>query len=283
VSVPPSLQRPAEVRRIELPAPSGPLAALMGEPPPGVAPRPDVLLVPGYTGSKEDFLPILAPLARAGHRATAIDLRGQYESAGPDDPAAYTVDALAKDVAAVLASLGGGVHLVGHSFGGLVTRRAVTTGSRPLSLTLLGSGPAALGGHRAAIVELMRPVIAEGGVAAIAEASAALDREDPKMAGVPAEVTDFLRNRWLAASPAGVLTMGAELVTAVDEVDALAATGVPTFVVHGEADDAWSPAVQRAMAERLGAGYAVVPGAVHSPACEAPGPLVEILLGLWSG
>jgi pimeloyl-ACP methyl ester carboxylesterase len=152
-----------------------------------------------------------------------------------------------------------------------------------LSLTLLGSGPAALTGHRADIVALMRPVIIEQGVSAIAEASAALDRADPKMAGVPVEVTDFLRDRWLAASPAGLLTMGAELVSAPDEVDALTATGVATFVVHGAADDAWLPAEQRAMAERLGAGYAVVPGAVHSPACEAPEALVEILLGLWSG
>jgi pimeloyl-ACP methyl ester carboxylesterase len=266
-----------------VPAASGPLAALVGEPPPGVSRRPDVLLVPGYTGSKEDFLPVLAPLARAGHRAVAIDLRGQHESTGPDDATAYTIDALAKDVAAVHASLSGPAHLVGHSFGGLVTRRAVIEGLRPLSLTLLGSGPAALTGHRADIVELMRPVIIEEGVGAIAEASAALDRQDPKMAGVPVEVTDFLRDRWLAASPAGLLTMGTELVSATDDVDALTATGVSTFVVHGAADDAWLPAEQRAMAERLGAGYAVVPGAVHSPACEAPEALVDILIRLWSG
>jgi pimeloyl-ACP methyl ester carboxylesterase len=267
---------------VDLPAASGTLAALVGEPPAGVTRRPDVLLVPGYSGSKEDFLPILAPLARAGHRATAIDLRGQYESPGPDDEDVYTISALAKDVAAVLAALGGSTHLVGHSFGGLVARRTVIDGLRPLSLTLLGSGPAALEGHRAAIVELMRPLIIEEGVEAIADASAALDREDPKMAGVPVEVTDFLRARWLASSPTALLTMGVELMSAVDEVDSLAGTGVPTFVVHGEADDAWTPAEQRVMAERLGAGYAVVPGAVHSPACEAPEGLVEILLGWWS-
>ena len=31
------------------------------------------LLVAGFTGSKEDFAPLLAPLARAGVRAVAID------------------------------------------------------------------------------------------------------------------------------------------------------------------------------------------------------------------
>src|SRR4029079_15497760 len=98
-----------------------------------------VLLVPGYTGSKEDFLPILGPLARAGHPTVAIALPGQHESGGPEDAAAYTISALAKDVADVLARLGGPAHLVGHSFGGLVCRRVVLDGARPLTLTLLGS------------------------------------------------------------------------------------------------------------------------------------------------
>jgi pimeloyl-ACP methyl ester carboxylesterase len=64
---------------------AGPLAALdtgTG------ATRGTALLVAGYTGSKEDFAPLLAPLADAGLRAVAIDQRGQYESPGPDDPAA---------------------------------------------------------------------------------------------------------------------------------------------------------------------------------------------------
>jgi pimeloyl-ACP methyl ester carboxylesterase len=283
VSVPPSLRLEPEVRPGRLPAPSGDLAALVGEPPAGTPPRAPVLLVPGYTGSKEDFLPVLAPLARAGHRALAVDLRGQHESTGDDDPALYTIEALAKDVAGALASLGRPAHLAGHSFGGLVARRAVLDGTRPLSLTLVGSGPGGLGGNRAAIVGMMRSVITEGGLAAIADASAALDRENPRMVGLPAEVIDFLRRRWLASSPTGLLVMGDELVTAADEVDALvaAADGLPLLVVHGEADDAWTPAEQRSMAHRLGARYAVVPGSVHSPACEAPAAFVTTLLDFW--
>jgi pimeloyl-ACP methyl ester carboxylesterase len=263
-----------------VPAASGDLAALVGEPPAGVAPREPVLLVPGYTGSKEDFLPALAPLARAGHRAVAVDLRGQYESTGPDDPSAYSLEALAKDVTVLLASLGGDAHLVGHSFGGLVVRRAVSNGARPRTLALVGSGPAALGGKRAEIVRLMALLLddPDAGVAAIADASAALDREDPRMAGVPTEVVDFLRARWLANSPIGLRVMGEELINAADEVDALVAAQLPTLVVHGEADDAWPPAEQRAMAERLGARHAVVAGSVHSPACEAPDAFVETLV-----
>lgn len=282
VSVPPDLTLPDEVRRIDVEAPSGPLAALVGEPPAGSATAPPALLVPGYTGSKEDFLPVLATLARAGHRAVSIDLRGQHESAGPDDRAAYTIDALAKDVTAVFDGLGGPAHLVGHSFGGLVARRAVIAGARPLTLTLLGSGPAALGGRRAEITELMRPVLADGGTEAIADISAALDREDPRVSGLPGEVHHFLRLRWLNASPTGLLVMGEELLSAEDEVEALAGAGVPILVLHGETDDAWLPDAQQAMAERLGARYRVVPGAAHSPACEAADACAEELLDFWA-
>lgn len=277
-----------EVRRTTIPAPSGDLAALVGEPPAGSEGKPAALLVPGYSGSKEDFLPVLGPLARAGHRVVAIDMRGQYQSVGPDDPAAYSLDALAKDVAAVLADLGspggGAAHLVGHSFGGLVTRRAILTGARPCSHVLVGSGPAALGGHRAGIVEMMRPLLQEpDGLRQIADAAAEMDRDNPRMAGIPAEVRDFLYERWITSSARGLTVMGQELVQAVDEVDALAAIGVPTFVIYGETDDAWPPEVQRDMAERLGAAHAVIAGAVHSPACEEPKAFTVALLEYWSG
>ncbi|HEU5033437.1 MAG TPA: alpha/beta fold hydrolase [Mycobacteriales bacterium] len=280
MSVPPNLLIPAEVAPARVPAAVGDLAALVAEPPDGAttAGGVPVLLAPGYTGSKEDFLPILAPLARAGHRAAAIDLRGQHESTGPDGPEAYTLDALAKDVAAVLAWLGEPAHLVGHSFGGLVTRRSVIDGARPRTLTLLGSGPAALGGKRAQIIAMMRDLLqGGGGVEAIADAEEAM-----RGAALPTDVSAFLRQRWLNTSPTGLLVMGAELLAATDEVEALAAAGVPTLVVHGETDDAWLPAEQHAMAQRLRADYAVVPGAVHSPACEAPEPLVDILLRFWA-
>ena len=241
-----------------------------------------MLLVPGYTGSKEDFLPILGPLARAGRRTLAIDLRGQHESGGPEDPAAYTIAALAKDVAAVLAGLGDGAHLVGHSFGGLVCRRVVLDGTRPASLTLLGSGPGALGGQRAALVELMRPVLDDGGVPALADAAAAADRANPKYAGVAPDVMAFLHQRLLNSPAAALRTMGQELIAASDETDDLRAAGVPVLVAHGETDDAWSPDEQRQMAQRLGSAYVSIPGSVHSPACEAPDETVRTLLEFWA-
>jgi len=280
VSVPPTLQLPPEARRTRVPAAAGDLAALVAEPPENLPQSAPVLLVPGYTGSKEDFLPILGPLARAGHRTVAIDLRGQHESGGPDDAAAYTITALAKDVADVLAGLGTGAHLVGHSFGGLVCRRVALDGARPVSLALVGSGPAALRGPRADTVALMQPLLDQG-VAALADAAAAANASNPKYAGVAPDVMAFLHQRLLNSPAAALRTMGEQLVRATDETDELRETGVPILVAHGEADDAWTPAEQRSMAERLGASYVAIAGAVHSPACEAPEATVDVLLGFW--
>jgi pimeloyl-ACP methyl ester carboxylesterase len=276
-----------EVSPATVPTGAGDLAALFGEPPATATPAPPVLLVPGYTGSKEDFLPVLAPLARAGHRSVAIDLRGQYQSAGPDDPAAYAIDALAKDVATVLADLGSGPmgppHLVGHSFGGLVTRAAIIAGVRPRTHVLVGSGPGAIPGKRADIVPLMLQVAETDGLPALAAAAAQMDAADPRMAGIPGEVIDFLHERWVTGSAVALRTMGQQLLSAPDEVDELAAAGVRTLVIHGAADDAWPPDVQAEMARRLGAEHAVIADSVHSPACEQPEAFAAALLRFWQG
>jgi pimeloyl-ACP methyl ester carboxylesterase len=53
------------------------------------------------------------------------------------------------------------------------------------------------------------------------------------------------------------------------------------LVAHGADDDAWPPDVQREMAERLRARYAVISQCAHSPAVENPNGTVEVLLDFW--
>jgi pimeloyl-ACP methyl ester carboxylesterase len=281
VSVPRSLELAPEVAATRVTAASGELAALVATPPDGVERRPGVLAVPGYTGSKEDFIQLLPLLARAGHPATAIDLRGQYESGGTEDLSAYTTEALAADIAALLGA-GEPVHVVGHSYGGLICREAVLNGAPARSLTLLCSGPGALGGNRGALIELMRPLLADGGVPSVWAASEAMDAADPAKAGVPPEVKDFLRRRFLASPAAALLGMGESVTTAPDRVDELRENAILTFVAHGSLDDAWTPAEQRDMAERLGARYVVFEGAGHSPAVEDEVAVADALEQFWS-
>jgi pimeloyl-ACP methyl ester carboxylesterase len=254
---------------------------LIATPPEGVERRPGVLAVPGYTGSKEDFIHLLPLLARAGHPAVAIDLRGQYESGGPEDLAAYTMEALGKDVAALLSD-GAPRHVIGHSFGGLICREAVLSGAPARSLTLLCSGPAALAGNRGAMIDLMRPLLADGGVPAVFEASESIDAADPKKATLPPAVKDFLRRRFLASPAAALLGMGTTVTSAADRVEELRDSGLPVLVAHGELDDAWPPAEQTDMASRLGARHVVFPGLGHSPAVEDEALVATTLESFWA-
>jgi pimeloyl-ACP methyl ester carboxylesterase len=286
----------ALARRLDLTDETGSVVAILDTPPsPAVPRRGTVLLVPGYTGTKEDFAPILDPLAARGHRVVTMDQPGQYESPGPDDPAAYNVYWLGAVVRAVAAALlaedhaaedgraGGSVHLLGHSFGGLVAREAVI-GAPELfrSLVLLGSGPAAIGGSRKDRMTYIEPLLETGGMLAVYEAAEQLARLDPSWQAAPPELQAFLKTRFLASSGHGLKGMGDALISEPDRVDELRAAGLPMLVCHGEHDDAWLPVTQADMAERLGARHEVVPGAMHSPAVEAPEPTVAVLAGFWA-
>ena len=154
MSTPSFLALPPGARRVQLSTARGPVTGLRHD---AIGPRQgSVLLVPGWTGSKEDFLAVLEPLARLGWDVVTYDQRGQYETTGPDEESAYTLTALGTDLLDLVASLQP-VHVVGHSFGGLVSREAalMSGGDGFASLTLLCSGPASIPGEQQAALEAM--------------------------------------------------------------------------------------------------------------------------------
>jgi pimeloyl-ACP methyl ester carboxylesterase len=283
MSTPPFLDLPSGVRATRVPTARGPLAALHGVPDTR-SPEP-VLLVPGYTGSKEDFIAVLEPIVAAGHEVLAIDQRGQFESPGDDDPSSYDVKILAEDVLAVLDEVSGGrpVHLVGHSFGGLVARAvAVADPGALASLTLMSSGPAAVPPPANANVGLMAQALPVMDLESIwvakrqLEADAELERPAP-------HIEDWLHRRFVANHPVALLRMAEQLLTEADRTDELAATGVATMVLFGDRDDVWPPDLQAATAERLGASTAALRGVGHSPAAEAAEATAASLLSFWAG
>jgi pimeloyl-ACP methyl ester carboxylesterase len=252
--------------------PAGPIAALTAGPADGAV----VLLVPGFTGSKEDFGPILDDIAAAGLHAVAIDLPGQYESPGRGD---FSVDALGGAVRDVAGALADRVHLLGHSFGGFVARAAVIAEPRRFaSLTLMDSGPAGIDGGRRARIDRLRPVLIEHGLAAVYEAMTA----EPDYVCDPPDVEAFLRKRFLASDPDGLLAMGNGVIDEPDRVAELAATGVPLLVLTGVDDDAFPPSVQADMARRLGAEFAAIADAAHSPAVENSPATASALIRFWT-
>jgi pimeloyl-ACP methyl ester carboxylesterase len=283
VSTPTSLQLPEGVQKTSVTTTRGVFAALEAVPVTGPADRAPALLVPGYTGSKEDFILILERLAAAGRQVISVDQRGQYETPGSDDPADYQFAALGADVAALMAATGAR-HLLGHSFGGLVARETVLGDHQPSTFTLMSSGPSALEGERATELRGMLSVLGTEVTAQRVRAIWEGYLEPQAVAsGTPAAVVAFLRERMLRSSAAGLMEMGLQLLTAPDKTDELAKAGdFPVLVLYGEDDNAWSPPTQEEMASRVGAERVCIPGAAHSPAVEAPATTADALTAFWN-
>jgi pimeloyl-ACP methyl ester carboxylesterase len=278
----------------------GSFAALQAVPVSGVRERESALLVPGYTGSKEDFLAVLGQLADHGRQVVAIDMRGQFETPGADD---YSPAALAADIAAVIQATGAR-HLLGHSYGGLVTREALlsTRAQDDVgSFTLMSSGPAALTGPRADELRVMLDTldVARASLPGASLPDSSLpdratlragiigiwrDYLEPQAVadGVPSPIVAFLAKRMHSNDPHGLVHMARHLLSAPDRTSELARLDrIGMLVIYGEDDNSWSPAAQEAMARRLGARRICIPGASHSPAVEAPATTAIALTQFW--
>jgi pimeloyl-ACP methyl ester carboxylesterase len=219
----------------------------------------------------------------------SYDQRGQFESPGPDDEAAYSLASLATDLLEVVDGLGGSgdVHLVGHSFGGLVAREAVLAsgGSSIASLTLLCSGPGPLPARHHDSLGAMRSALPHVPLGTVYDVKESADREAgwvPPSPGVEA----FLRHRFVSNSPWGLRAKAGILLDTPDRTDELAALargGLPVAVVYGPWDDAWTTQEQDAVAAALGTTAVVVPETGHSPAAERPDETAEALDAVLAG
>lgn len=301
MSTPLVLEHPDGVCARTVAVTGGVLAALEAKPASGQTLRGLVVLLPGFTGSKEDFTGVLPTLAALGWWAVAVDQRGQYESTGPNDVDSYRLLDFSADACDAITMLRGevgkqdvAVHLVGHSFGGLVARETALqcwSGGDPKglqSLTLLCSGPGPLpAASHAALAEL---------VAALPATKLELiwtivrTRSNEALNGDP--TTDFLRRRFLANNPWALKSMAAILRETPDRTEELAAIVAASrenrrvLVAYGETDDAWPLEWQDDMARRLGTTGVPIPDAGHSPAAEthqSAAATVALLDAFWSG
>ncbi|MGW0209549.1 alpha/beta fold hydrolase [Streptomyces sp. NPDC003233] len=252
----------------------------------GVEPRGVALLLPGFTGSKEDFNPLHVPLARRGYRTVAVDGRGQYESDGPDtDESAYAQRELARDVLAQAAALGEPVHLLGHSLGGQISRAAVLLDHAPFrSLTLMASGPAQISESQQQRVKLLRDALAVMTMGQVWDAMRAMETpEETETAALDGGLDDRddLQRRWLGTKPAQLIATGRQLCAEPDRVTELAALPLPFHVLSGARDDTWPLQLLDDMAVRLNARRTVIENAEHSPNTDQPLATARAIADFW--
>ncbi|MEW2131866.1 alpha/beta hydrolase [Streptomyces sp. NPDC005435] len=275
-----TIARPPGVQGVRLETGRGAFAALAAVPD-GAARRGTALLVPGFNGSKEDFLPLLPGLSEAGYAVYAVDQRGQYETGPASAAPAYDSDSAAADATALAEALDAGpVHLVGHSYGGLVSRLAVLNSTAPeatwVSLTLMNFGPAEVGTPTRERLELLLDAL---GSMAVPDLWPYLR---PAEDGIPADVLAFLSERWARNEPEALRLAARQLLTEPDRTTGLKDKGVPLSVVFGTPDDTWSEREAAAMADALGAPFTEIPEGGHSPNVRRPAAVIEALTGFWS-
>ena len=280
VSIPPFIEPPSGVSATPLATRRSTFAALDNAEALADSAIGSAVLVPGFTGSKEDFIATLAPLAARRIRAVSFDLTGQYETPGPADVDQYSLAGFAADVWAVASLLPRPIVLVGHSFGGLVVREAIL--ADPLAadgLALIASGPGAIPSEQQEVLRRFVDVMATYGLEAVWHGKRALDAAAGAIMPA-AEIDEFLTKRFLSNAPASLQAMIELLCGAADQVDALATVAPRTAVVVGVDDDAWPPSDQRHMAKRLGATLLELPGVGHSPAVDAPDAVADAVAAL---
>lgn len=283
MSTPRRIGLPSNVIRADAETGRGTFAALTCRPRGRSLPRGNVLLIPGFTGSKEDFAALLPLLADAGWAVATYDQRGQFESpcsAGDDlSLAGFGSDAL--DVSRALFGTSERVHVVGHSFGGLVAAAAALADpSAWASLTLLCSGPGGLAEDQRR--ELLEAVHAfeHDSLECIYQRQTQPEREGGEATTSP-QIEAWLHRRFVGNSAASLAAIAGHLADAPDRTAQLAALDLPVRIVRGEWDDAWPHVVQDRLAEALGTRVVVIPEAAHSPAWEQPEETRDALVRLW--
>lgn len=263
-----------------LEAPSGSLARVRLGPDDGSR----VLLFPGVTGSKEDFVLMFPLFAAAGYRVESLDLAGQYESwqAGPEnlDPprGRYDYRLFADDMITALEDGAGPVHVLGYSFAGLVAQQVLV--ERPdlfASLTLLSTPPGS--------GQVFRGVkrIGRWSAGASPRTGAALLMWGIRnnLNRVPPRRIAFVRERFALTRRDSVNDIVALMMTTPDVSAAVAAQPIPKLVAVGE-HDLW-PSVEYAdYARAIGAELRLYPTG-HSPCETTPHQLTRDMLAMFAG
>ncbi len=270
---------PSGTERSWFDAPSGRLARIALGPVDG----PRVVLIPGATGSKEDFVLMLPLFAAAGFRVESYDLAGQYESAdaGPwnlDPPRTHYDERLfVDDLLAFLDDGAGRAHVLGYSFAATVAELVLL--ERPdrfATLTLLSAPPEV--GQAFRSVKRIGPI--SGFTTPRQGAALMLWGIRNNLNKVPPGRLSFVRERFALTRRESVDDIIGLMMRTPDVRADLAATPVPKLVAVGE-HDLWPRELHQRFAREIGARFAAYHTG-HSPCETAPHQLVRDMMALFA-
>ena len=260
-------------------APSGRLARISL----GPADGPRVVLLPGATGSKEDFVLMQPLFAAAGFRVESYDLAGQYESAdaGPWnlDPARthYDERLFVDDLLAFLDDGAGRAHVLGYSFAATLAELVLL--ERPdrfATLTLLSAPPEPGQAFRG--VKRIGPI--SSFTSPRQGAALMLWGIRNNLNKVPPGRLAFVRERFALTRRESVDDIIGLMMHTPDVRADIAASPVPKLVAVGE-HDLWPTELHERFAREIGARFAVYPTG-HSPCETAPHQLVRDMMALFT-
>ena len=240
------------------------------------------LLIPGFTSSLSTFFPMFQTLADQGFRIVSFSQRGQPGSTGPDSPDGYGLTTLGRDVHNLADALGLGraIHLLGHSFGGVVgTEALIQDPSRFASFSLWNSGSHSLG--QGVLNE--RAALREGGIRALWVGNRMKMGADPDadLRGELNVIEEFYHRRLFSTRQAQLDAGLTHLYEHRDRSEELLQAGVRMLVSHGSHDDAWPIDQQREFAQKMNADYWVVANAGHSAHADRPEVCARLLATFW--
>ncbi|HMG26210.1 MAG TPA: alpha/beta hydrolase [Acidimicrobiia bacterium] len=243
---------------------------------------PGLLLVHGFGGAKEDFADHVESLG-ARHRVVTFDHRGHGESDKPSEASAYSLDRMAADVLAVADGMGFDMfRLLGHSMGGMVSRRVVLAQpARIDALVLMDTSPGPIPGLDPELAELAASIMLDQGKSVLKplldEAGTLESPAHLRLLAERPEMVEYEARNWQTLSPMMWATMLREIVPQPDQLALLAGVRCPTLVIVGEQDTPFLDG-SRAMARVVpGAEPVVVRDAGHSPQLENPRPWLDAL------
>jgi pimeloyl-ACP methyl ester carboxylesterase len=244
----------------------------------GIGGRP-LLLLHGFTGSKEDFTEWLDPLAEAGWHAVAPDHRGHGKSSKPDGESAYSIAILAGDALSLADQLGWShFALLGHSMGGYIAQyMAFSASDRLDALVLMDTGHGAVKALDPELVAAAVSVVRTRGINALADILLGRDSpiDTPAHRRLVAErpgFAEFEDYKFRAASRDLYASLATELVTLPDSLDKLRELPptIPVLVIVGEQDTPFLEFSHQMQQAIPGASLVVIPDAGHSPQFENP-------------